>query len=151
MTCDAIWRRNQGYVTSGLMREIAKIAYKLDSMPSGYCINHVPRPSATKNSRGGELCIIHRDTIQVKPNITVSYGTFECRIIKLCCSGTLSSSSNNVTMAVDYRPPSMSNIEAFYDNLSDLLDQLGDVIDGDRFVCCGDFNCSGVYRTADCV
>ena len=46
-------------------------------------------------------------------------------------------------MTVVYRPPSMSNIEAFYDNLSDLLDQLGDVIDGDRFVCCGDFNCSG--------
>ena len=32
MTCDAIWWRNQGYVTSGLMREIAKIAYNLETV-----------------------------------------------------------------------------------------------------------------------
>ena len=31
----------------------------------------------------------------------------------------------------------------FYDEISGLFDKFDDVIDGDQFVCCGDFNCGG--------
>ena len=32
LTCDATWRRNQRYVTSGLMKTFAKIVYNLETV-----------------------------------------------------------------------------------------------------------------------
>ena len=46
-----------------------------------------------------------------------------------------------------YRPPSHS-LKEFYDELSDLLSKLGDVIDEDRLFVCGDFNCGGDNSTS---
>jgi endonuclease/exonuclease/phosphatase family metal-dependent hydrolase len=58
--------------------------------------------------------------------------------------------ADDVTIAVIYRPPSMSfdSIESFLDDLSDLLLKLGDVIEADRLVLCGDFNCPGSNSTS---
>ena len=65
--------------------------------------------------------------------------------------------ADDVTIAVIYRPPpkkskqptktpssSSTSIVSFIDELSDLLVKVGDVIDADRLVMCGDFNCPGV-------
>ena len=41
-------------------------AVKLDCLPVGYCVTHLPRPSSTRTSRGGGLCVIHRETVPVK-------------------------------------------------------------------------------------
>jgi len=46
-----------------------------------------------------------------------------------------------------YRPPD-TNLSSFYDELTDLLSKLGDDVDSDRVVICGDFNCAGAMSTA---
>jgi hypothetical protein len=48
-----------------------------------------------------------------------------------------------ITVAAIYRPPS-SRLPSIYDDLSDLFTKVGDDIDADRFVACGDFSCAGV-------
>jgi hypothetical protein len=53
-----------------------------------------------------------------------------------------SKSSDVITLAVVYRPPS-TDLTDFYDDLSSLFDKVGDVIDRDQFIRCGDFNCGG--------
>ena len=42
----------------------------------------------------------------------------------------------------------VNHLPTFYDELSDLLARLGDVIDTDRFVACGDLNCGGADSTS---
>ena len=100
-------------------------------------------PTATKHSRGGGLCLFHRDTIKVKLQKYISYGSFECQLVKLIISR--SKSSDVINMAVIYRPPTTAENPAavFYDEISGLFDKFSDIIDGDQFVCCGDFNCGG--------
>ena len=46
-----------------------------------------------------------------------------------------------------YRPPDM-NLSSFYDELTDLLSKLGDDVESDQVVICGDFNCTGAVSTA---
>jgi hypothetical protein len=55
--------------------------------------------------------------------------------------------ADGITIANVYRPPS-SSTSLFYDELSDMFDKIGDVIAGDRFVACGDFNCGGDQPTS---
>ena len=55
--------------------------------------------------------------------------------------------ADGITIANVYRPPS-SSTSLFYDELSDMFDQLGDVIVSDRFLACGDFNCGGDQPTS---
>ena len=62
---------------------------------------------------------------------------FECQLLVI--NAARDSSTNGYTLAIIYRPPSSSAAE-FYDDLSDMLDKLGDVIDTDRFVACGDLS-----------
>ena len=50
---------------------------------------------------------------------------------------------------VIYRPPSSSIPSTFYDEMSDLLTKVGECIDADRFIMCGDFNCPGPNSTVD--
>jgi hypothetical protein len=62
-----------------------------------------------------------------------------------------SNSSDVISLAVIYRSPTTkaaSPIAAFYDELSGLFDKLADASDGDRLVCCGDFNCGGDDATS---
>jgi len=49
-----------------------------------------------------------------------------------------------------YRPPTTGPDATFFNELSDILDTVGDVIDCDRFMCCGDFNCGGDDDTSVC-
>ena len=70
----------------------------------------------------------------------VQYGSFECQLLTM--TAARSSSTTSFTIANIYRPPSSSEAE-FFDDLSGLFDRFGDVIDADRFVACGDFNCGG--------
>ena len=43
-------------------------AVEFDVVPSGFRVHQVPRSTATRRSRGGGLCFIHRDTIEVEPH-----------------------------------------------------------------------------------
>jgi hypothetical protein len=135
----------------------------LDAVPTGYSVAHVPRRSATARTRGGGLCIIHRDSITAKSHPlqrSLNYSSFECQLVTLHVGG-LRSTADDVTFVVIYRPPpkmskqptkkpssSSTSIASFIDELSDLLVKVGDVIDADRFVMCGDFNCPGVDSTS---
>ena len=122
---------------------------KLESVPDGYCIVHSPRSTSTNHSRGGGLCLSHRDSIQVKQVRDISHSSFGCLLVKLVLSR--SNSSDVISFAVAYRPPTTpaaSSVAAFYDELSGLFDKLADAIDGDRLVCCGDFNCGGDDATS---
>jgi len=105
-------------------------------------------------NRGGGLCFIHRDSIVVKkhPLQHTLFQTFECQLLTVRVGKNNSSSPDGVTVAVIYRPPplvpSLASDAAFYDELSDLFAKVGDVIDSDRFVACGDFNCRGDDSTS---
>jgi len=68
------------------------------------------------------------------------FKSFECQLLSV--NATRDHSASGITVANIYRPPSSSTTD-FYNELSDMLDKLGDFIDTDRFVACGDFNCSG--------
>ena len=126
---------------------------KLDAVPQGYAILHVPRPSASSRNRGGGLCFIHRGSIAFKSHslqCSLHYMTFESQLLTLTVSGSRSTPADVITFVVIYRPLSSSStsLTSFLDELCDLLVQLGDVIDADRLVICGDFNCAGVNSTS---
>src|SRR5208282_908312 len=117
----------------------------------------------TVRTRGGGLCIIHRDSITAKSHSlqrSLSYSSFECQLVTLHVGGP-GSTAGDVTIAVIYRPPpkkskqpiktpssSPTSIASFVDELSDLLVKVGDVIDADQLAMCGDFNCPGVDSTS---
>src|SRR5208282_3820408 len=119
-------------------------AIKQDCVPNGYNILHLPRPTATERTRGGGLCFIYRsDRMTVKRHRlqnVVKFKSFECQMLSI--NPTRDNSAGGITVAIIYRPPSSSTVE-FYDDLSEMLDKLGDVIDTDRLVASGDFNCGG--------
>src|SRR5208282_4233948 len=52
-------------------------AIKLDCLPPGYRVVHLPRPTATRYARGGGLCVIHRDTLSVKNHPLHRAGQYE--------------------------------------------------------------------------
>ena len=56
-------------------------------------------------------------------------------------------STDGVTRVNIYRSP-LHSVKEFYDELSDLLSKLGDVIDEDRLFVCGDFNSGGDNSTS---
>lgn len=125
---------------------------KLDAVPAGYSVAHLPRMSATVRTRGGGLCIIHRDSITVKSHPlqqSLIYPSFECQLSTLHVGGS-KLAADDVIIAVIYRPPSTS-VASFVDDLSDLLVKVGDFIAADRLIMCGDFNCPGVVSTSVCV
>jgi Endonuclease-reverse transcriptase len=122
-------------------------AVKLDPAPSGFAMLHLPRLTATSRNRGGGLCFIYWDTIRVKSHSlqsTLRHTTFKCQQ-KVNVGG--SGPTDGVIIAVIYRPTS-SNLPTFQNDLSDLLDKVGDVVDADRFIACGDVNCGGVDYTS---
>ena len=69
---------------------------------------------------------------------TLRYTSFECQLVEF----HVDNSNEGSTVAIIYRPPS-SSLPTFYDEQSDLLDEVADVIDSDRFIACGDINCAG--------
>ena len=118
-------------------------AVKLDAAPADYIISHLPRPTATLRSRGGGVCIIHRNTIAVKRHPlqqSLHYQSFECQLLSVKTSGGSAASAETWSLAIIYRPPS-SSLTVFYDELSDLFTHVEADIDADRFIACGDFNC----------
>ena len=68
------------------------------------------------------------------------YTSFECQLLTVSIGQA--GVADGITIAIVYRPPSTSTT-LFYEELSDMLTRLSDVIDGDRFIACGDFNCGG--------
>ena len=67
---------------------------KRDAAPKDYVINHVTRPKATVNARGGGLCLISRSSIVVKQHqlqLSLSYDSFECQLLTMF-AGSISSS-----------------------------------------------------------
>ena len=69
---------------------------------------------------------------------SLQYTSFECQLLTVCIGHA--GATDGITIVIVYRLPSTS-ITLFYDELSDMFTKLGDVIDGDRFIACGDFNC----------
>jgi len=90
-------------VAETCIRDDDPCVMKRDSVPCGYDIVHVPRPSHTTRSRGGGLCVIHRESIRVKPHRTVQYNSFECQLLKLVHVDD--KTVEYTTMAIIYRPP----------------------------------------------
>jgi len=129
------------------IRDDDPCAIKRDSAPSGYDIVHVPRQSHAGRSRGGGLCVIHRESVRVKPQRTAHYNSFECQLLKLVHADD--KTDEYTTMAVIYRPLTTA-LNVFYNELSSLLDGLGDIIDRNRFVCYGDFNCGSDNQQSVC-
>jgi Reverse transcriptase (RNA-dependent DNA polymerase)/Endonuclease-reverse transcriptase len=122
-------------------------AVKYDAVPSGFRIHHVPRSTATRRSRGGGLCFIHRDTLYVKPHPiqrTVRYTSFEYQLLTM--SNGAVNHGGTVAVVNIYRPPDAS-MSSFLYELSDLLARLGNDIENDRVVICGDFNGAGATST----
>ena len=127
-------------------------AIKLDSAPVGFSVTHVPRPSVTHRNRGGGLCFIYRDELTVKQHPlqrSMKLQTFECQLLLISNSTLDRPADKPIVLANIYRPPSSTIPSDFYDEMSDLLLMVGDFIDGDRFVMCGDFNCPGTNSTVD--
>jgi hypothetical protein len=89
-----------------------------------------------------------RDTLSVRIHARQRsvnhYGSFECLLVSVDVG---SHSKDCDTVAIVYRPPS-SSLEQFYDDFSDLLVKVGDIIDIDRFVAFGDFNCGSIDPTS---
>ena len=127
-------------------------AIKLDSAPSGFSVMHVPRPSVTHRNRGGGLCFIHRNELTVRQHPlqrSLTQSTFECQLLSISSPSLDRPADKPIVLANIYRPPSSTIPPDFYDEISDLLLKVGDIIDADRFVMCGDFNCSGSNSTVD--
>ena len=127
-------------------------AIKLDSVPDGFRVMHVPRPTATHRNRGGGLCFIHRDELTVKRHPiqrSMQHQTFECQLLSILNAAKDRPADKPLVLANIYRPPSATIPSVFYDELSDLLTKVGDFIDTDRFILCGDFNCLGPNSTVD--
>ena len=76
----------------------------------------------------------------------MQYASFQCMLVHVNECGS-TRSADNVTAAVVNRPPTSSRSQ-FYDDMSDIFVRIGDDIDTDRFVVCGDFNCSGTDSTS---
>ena len=96
----------------------------------------------------GVCVFISRSNIEVKKHpLQSSFNakSFECQLLKIKLGH--GGSTDGVTLVNIYRPPSHS-LKEFYDELSDLLSKLGDVIDEDRLFVCGDFNCGGDNSTS---
>jgi len=119
LICDMIVSRDLDVlaVAETLIRDDDPCAIKRDSAPSGYDIVHVPRPSQTSRSRGGGLCVIHRESIRVKPQRTAQQNSFECQLLKLVHADD--KTDEYTIMAVIYRPTSTA-LNVFYNELSSL-------------------------------
>ena len=86
-------------------------AVKLDAVPADYVIIHLPRPTATVRSRGGGVCIIHRNTIAVKRHpLQQPFHSFECQLLSVKTSGGTAANAETWSLAIIYRPPSSSLI-----------------------------------------
>ena len=88
-------------------------AIKRDSALDGYNIMHTTRPSRTKRSRGGGLCLIYRGSMKVKPQHATDYKSFECQLVKIAC--TENKTNDYITMAIIYRPPTTGPDTTFLD------------------------------------
>jgi hypothetical protein len=96
-------------------------AVKFDVVPSGFRVHHVPRLTATRRSRGGGLCFIHRDTINVKPHplqLIVRYISFKYQLLSMSI-GTAKRGGTVVIVNI-YRPPDTA-MSSFLCDFSDLL------------------------------
>ena len=118
-------------------------AVKLDCLPTSFRVIHRPRPTATKTTRGGGLCVIYRDSLAVRihprQRSVNHYKSFECLLVSVGVGGG-SHSKDCDAVAIIYSQPSSSTLEQFYRESSDLLVKVGDAIDTVRFVAFGDFN-----------
>ena len=101
-------------------------------VPTGYQVINVSRPGERK---GGGVSFIHRNdlTITQRPVHTTST-TFEVIVIRLIVG------NEKFIIANIYRPPGTS-ITSFFDELSDLFDQM--CCEGGHPILVGDFNCPG--------
>ena len=95
----------------------------LDLAPSGYAALHVVRPTGPgKPSRGGGLAAVFRESVPVRVHHLASNvqlpTTFELQLLRVDAAGT--GSSTPFTVVHVYRPPWMSTVSTFVDELADI-------------------------------
>ena len=114
-----------------------------DIAPSGYHINHTPRPLSSVGHRGGGLAVIvsNRLTSCIVPVNTPTPTTFEVQCVRVTAT------RNTWTLVNIYRPPTSAPSTTFYNELADYLTEVS-CIDSKPIVLCGDLNCPGVQSTA---
>jgi hypothetical protein len=118
-------------------------AVLLDVVPQGYRVLHESRTGSTAATRGGGLCFIYRNNLNVKPHPLqrkLRCTTFELQLLSV--SDSRKNLDSGFVIANIYRPP-WSSRTTFIDELSDLLTDCANYIRKNRFIACGDFNCPG--------
>jgi len=91
----------------------------LDVAPAGYAALHVVRPTGPgKPKRGGKLAAVFRESVLVRVHhlaSTLAPRTFELQLLRV---GTGSGSCMSFSIVYIYRPPWMSSVSNFVDELA---------------------------------
>ena len=95
--------------------------------PPGYAMIHAPR----KSRRGGGVAIVHKNSLTVSKQSTITYNTFENMEV------LLQTGSECVRLCVVYRPPSSSKPQ-FLEEFTKYLDELATM--SGKLLVLGDFN-----------
>jgi len=112
-------------------------AIKQDIAPSGFAVDHAPRPCiAGGPSRGGGLAVIHRDTCSVRSiNLNFQPSSFELQSVIVYVSPPI--------LLLNIYQPHFPAQSVFFDELTTVLANA--VVETPaRVVLCGDLNCPGV-------
>ena len=110
--------------------------------PQGFSVLHVHREPTASRPAGGELAVIYRDQLGIRPSLTTlpsTFETFEYQLVRVTFT------KPTFVIANIYRPPSTS-VSRFHDELSEFLSVVGAT--SDRLVVCGDTNCPGPDSTS---
>lgn len=114
-----------------------------DISPTDYAALHVPRSlSADRDgpSRGGGVSIVHRESVVVRRHRLADEfrpSTCELQVVRVSSSSSLAYAVFHV-----YRPPWMSTVPAFADELADMIATFAAKCNDDIIIC-GDLNCPG--------
>jgi exonuclease III len=126
-------------LTESWMRSDDPDAIKLDIAPSDYSVLHAFREvEEDTRRRGGGVALVYRSSLKATLLPVDRYTQFELISIKIESTG-----SPPIVIVCVYRPSSISLTSKFYDELCDLFDTM---LDDQRYVLCGDFNCMGPVR-----
>ena len=125
-------------------------AIKLDSVPDGFCVMHFHSRQLHIEIEAGIVLHTSRRT----DGEAASDPAFDAApIVRMSAAVDIEAqdrpADKPLVIANIYRPPSATIPSKFCDELSDLFTRVGDFIDADRFIMCGDFNCPGPNSTVD--
>ena len=97
--------------------------------PDGYCFNHVPR----SGRRGGGVSVLYETALQITIARFQRPQSFECFQTRL------TSDNQTYRFVLVYRPPN-ADCERFFDELTQLLDDININFPSDKLILLGDVN-----------